>query len=229
MKYVLRLAGLKPQEQVFSYDKFTELSKPVMEQTQPTQKAFVADTDFATMEYSAAGDVTARLALAKGISVPPAGPGGSTNSGCQASDFGPLVKGKIVLIQRGTCAFGDKVKNAADAGAIAAVIFNEGQDGRTDVLNGTLGGRAAIPAVGTSYAVGKALYEAKKAGDVVALRIKVDAETKTVKTLNVIADRKGNREDRVVVVGAHLDSVEEGPGINDNGSGTRSCWRPLSA
>ncbi len=191
-----------------------------MEQTQPTQKAFVADTDFATMEYSAAGDVTARLALAKGITVPPTGPGGSTNSGCSASDFGAGVKGKIVLIQRGTCAFGDKVKNAADAGAIAAVIFNEGQDGRTEVLNGTLGGRATIPAVGTSYEVGKALYESSKAGDVVSLRIKIDAETKTVKTLNVIADRKGKRDDRVVVVGAHLDSVEEGPGINDNGSGT---------
>jgi Zn-dependent M28 family amino/carboxypeptidase len=37
---------------------------------------------------------------------------------------------------------------------------------------------------------------------------------------NLIADTKTGRADRIVVVGAHLDSVVEGPGINDNGSGS---------
>ena len=36
----------------------------------------------------------------------------------------------------------------------------------------------------------------------------------------MIADSPSGRNDRVVVVGAHLDSVPEGPGINDNGSGS---------
>lgn len=39
-------------------------------------------------------------------------------------------------------------------------------------------------------------------------------------TYNIIAETPGGRDDRVVVVGAHLDSVPEGPGINDNGSGS---------
>ena len=39
-------------------------------------------------------------------------------------------------------------------------------------------------------------------------------------TVNVIAETQGGRDDRVVVVGAHLDSVPEGPGIQDNGSGS---------
>lgn len=220
VKFVLRMAGLTPKEQVFDYDKFIELSEPVMAQTQPAQTGYTAGEDFTTMEYSAAGDVTARLALAKGIQIPPKGDGGTTNSGCSADDFGPSVKGKIVLIQRGTCTFGEKVAFAAGAGAAAAVIFNEGQEGRTDVLNGTLGGRAAIPAIGISYALGKELFETRQENGFVSLRITVDAKTDTVKTLNVIADRAGKRDDRVVVVGAHLDSVEEGPGINDNGSGT---------
>ena len=43
------------------------------------------------------------------------------------------------------------------------------------------------------------------------------SETRTTK--NLIAET-GGRSDRVVVVGAHLDSVAEGPGINDDGSGT---------
>jgi Zn-dependent M28 family amino/carboxypeptidase len=39
-------------------------------------------------------------------------------------------------------------------------------------------------------------------------------------TSNVLAETPGGRDDRVVVVGAHLDSVPEGPGIQDNGSGS---------
>ncbi len=38
-------------------------------------------------------------------------------------------------------------------------------------------------------------------------------------TNNVIAETPGGRTDRTVVVGGHLDSVYEGPGINDDGSG----------
>ena len=43
---------------------------------------------------------------------------------------------------------------------------------------------------------------------------------------HIIADTKEGRADRTVVVGAHLDSVPEGPGINDNGSGTATIPRP---
>ena len=43
----------------------------------------------------------------------------------------------------------------------------------------------------------------------------LDATTK-----NLIADTKQGDASQTVVVGAHLDSVVEGPGINDNGSGT---------
>ena len=38
-------------------------------------------------------------------------------------------------------------------------------------------------------------------------------------TSNLLADIPG-RDDRLVIVGAHLDSVATGPGSNDNGSGT---------
>ena len=37
---------------------------------------------------------------------------------------------------------------------------------------------------------------------------------------NVIAELPGVNDDNVVMAGAHLDSVPEGPGINDNGSGS---------
>jgi Zn-dependent M28 family amino/carboxypeptidase len=44
--------------------------------------------------------------------------------------------------------------------------------------------------------------------------------SQTRESANVLAQTPGGRTDRVVVVGAHLDSVPEGPGINDNGSGS---------
>jgi Zn-dependent M28 family amino/carboxypeptidase len=37
---------------------------------------------------------------------------------------------------------------------------------------------------------------------------------------NVLAETRRGNPNNVVVVGAHLDSVLEGPGINDNGSGS---------
>ena len=45
-----------------------------------------------------------------------------------------------------------------------------------------------------------------------------DSDIRT--TVNVIAETSSGRDDNVVVVGAHLDSVIAGPGINDNGSGS---------
>ena len=73
-----------------------------------------------------------------------------------------------LLIQRGTCTFEQKAINAAAAGAVGVIIFNEGQPGRTDVLNGTLTNVVSIPVVGTTFAVGAELYAQAKASPVSA-------------------------------------------------------------
>ncbi len=49
--------------------------------------------------------------------------------------------------------------------------------------------------------------------------VKLKAGVNVEQTSNVIAQTKTGSTDNVVMVGAHLDSVPEGPGINDNGSG----------
>jgi Zn-dependent M28 family amino/carboxypeptidase len=99
-------------------------------------------------------------------------------------------------------------------------VFNQGNvipgDDRVGLLFGTLAApQAAIPAMGTTFALGESL--ASTPG--VTIRMQVDAGVQTINTFNVLADTEG-RADRTVVVGAHLDSVAEGPGINDNGSGS---------
>ena len=69
---------------------------------------------------------------------PPPAPG--STSGCEPGDFPPPpAPGSLALIERGTCTFAVKALNAAAAGYAGALIFNEGQPGRQELLGGTLG------------------------------------------------------------------------------------------
>jgi len=70
-----------------------------------------------------------------------------------------------------------------------------------------------------SYADGADLFEATQTG-AVSVNVTTDTFSETRPTFNVVADSRKGDPDKVVVVGAHLDSVLVGPGINDNGSGT---------
>ena len=225
----LSAAGYDVTVQDFTYDQWRELTPSVFERTAPTTRTYVsgAEGDYLTMEYSGSGDFTRPLVPTNDIQPRPAGseftPGGST-SGCDAQDFPAAVAGNIALIQRGTCFFREKAENAQAAGAIGVVIFNEGNDDPNDdrfgVVNGTLDPPIDdIPVIGTSFAVGEELFTLTQAGSV-TVHLETDTGVVTTASQNVIADTPGGRDDRVVVVGAHLDSVREGPGINDNGSGT---------
>ncbi|HEX6015609.1 MAG TPA: M28 family metallopeptidase [Geminicoccaceae bacterium] len=215
----LEAAGYDVTRQPFTFPFFQELSDAEFEQVSPTAETYELSVDFLTMEYSGSGDVTAPVELAGGIQIPPGPTASSSSSGCTAADFTGFTTGNVALVQRGTCDFVVKAMNAEAAGASAVIIFNEGQEGRTDVLNGTLGGPGVeIPVIGTIFAVGEELYVlANGAG--VTVRVATDTTSEIRNTENVIAESTRGRTDRVVVVGAHLDSVPEGPGINDNGSG----------
>ncbi|MEX1077594.1 MAG: M28 family peptidase [Homoserinimonas sp.] len=207
----LRAAGYDPVRQPFSYDQFIEIGSS-LEQVSPTPTVYVDQTDFDTMDYSGSGDVTAAVTA---VDLNLVGDRASS-SGCEAADFAGFTAGNIALMQRGTCAFRVKVDNAAAAGAVGAIIFNQGDgEGREGLLFGTLSTpQAVIPAMGATFALGETL--AGIAG--VTLRMQVDATEQTINTFNVLADTEG-RADRTVVAGGHLDSVSEGPGINDNGTG----------
>jgi Zn-dependent M28 family amino/carboxypeptidase len=210
---------VQPFEALF----FEENTPPEFSRVTPNPETYEEGTDFFTMTYSAsteAGEEQGELYLAGNIDIPPGPNPSDSSSGCDPADFSAGdPTGKIALIQRGTCDFAVKVQNAADAGAIAAIIFNEGQPGRTDVINGTLGEESEIPAVGTTHALGLELYNLAQSGPV-TVRLVIDATTTPIQTANVLAELRGRVRDQDVVVGAHLDSVPEGAGINDNGSGS---------
>ncbi|KAA8885484.1 M28 family peptidase [Nocardia colli] len=218
----LRGAGYQVTVQKFDFPFFREKSTAAMSQVSPDAKVYKPTApgsselgDFVTLTYSGSGNVQGTV-QAVDLTLPPA-PVPSSTSGCEAEDFAGFTAGNIALIQRGTCPFADKARNAQTAGASAVIIFNEGQPGRTDAFAGTLGGPGfTVPVVGASFAVGEDL--ASPANTVV--KLKTDTESTTRTTNNIVAETKRGNADKVVMAGAHLDSVLAGPGINDNGSGS---------
>jgi Zn-dependent M28 family amino/carboxypeptidase len=211
----LQAAGYETTRQYFEYDK-TVFAAAELDQVSPTPTDYTFFDEFYPMDYSGEGDVTASVTA---VDVNLAGDRAST-SGCEADDFTGFPVGDIALIQRGSCDFAVKAANAEAAGAAGVVVFNQGNDvpgdDRFGVVFGTLGAFGIdIPVVGTTFAIGEALVGTTDP----VLHLALDVEIEHVETFNVLADT-GGREDRTVVVGGHLDSVAEGPGINDNGSGT---------
>jgi Zn-dependent M28 family amino/carboxypeptidase len=171
------------------------------------------------MKYSGSGDATGGLAPVD-LVLPPGAEADSSTSGCEDSDFAGFEAGDIALLQRGTGPFADKAANAQEAGAAAAIIFNEGQPGSQETLAGTLGAPDfTIPVVGTSFAIGDELAALAAAGDVV-VRVATSTESEIRTTTNVLAETPQGDPTQKVVIGGHLDSTLDGPAINDDGSGS---------
>ncbi len=215
----LKKAGYQVKRQTFTFPFFRSVTDPTLTQLTPEEKTLETEI----FEYSGSGDVSGTVVPTNDLVIP-ATPEPSSTSGCEASDFEPApAEPSIALTQRGSCDFAVKADNAKAAGYDAVIIFNEGNPGRTDLSVGTLGSPKDIPVVGLSYADGVALAEADGATARITTEVEVDLERETQ---NVIADlsdkdaKKAKHRDQVVVVGAHLDSVVEGAGINDNGSGS---------
>ncbi len=202
----LRAAGYDVTVQEFVYDAFFENSPAQLQQVAPTPTTYVNGNDFRTMTYSGSGEVTA--------AVTPVDYAGAT-SGCEAADFAGFPAGNIALMQRGSCSFRIKTTNAAAAGASAALVGNN----TPGLLNGTLGdvgGLSTIPSLGLTQALGAQLSSTNG----LRMRVRTDTGSSPLTTRNVLGETTSGDPDNVVMAGAHLDSVNQGPGINDNGSGS---------
>ena len=179
--------------------------------------AFEETRDVKPMLLSPAGDVTAPV-FPLGFD-PDAPPGSRGGSGCDPAEWAGAPAGVIALVQPGNCFRRDVIVNAHDAGAVAIVTAYP-EWTRDRVLRPTLvdPNGLAIPAVGATHDVGLALFAAAGAGTEVHLSVSTTVEIE--ETMNVIAETPGGDPGSVVMLGGHLDSVVDGPGINDNGSGT---------
>ena len=167
---------------------------------------------------SAGGDLSASLVVVPGMGA--------------AEDFAAVdVEGAVALVERGQVFFRQKVANAAAAGAIGVMIYNN----EPGPFSGTLGETSAIPAVSISQAQGGALKtlltRAQRAAETAETTGATD-DTATQVTVEVLIryDPLSEESQNVVArrpdgacriwVGGHYDSVPGVMGANDNASGT---------
>ncbi|MBK9703777.1 MAG: M28 family peptidase [Betaproteobacteria bacterium] len=201
---LLEDAGYLVTVQPFQFQTFISLSPSLLEQVTPPPAAPVANAIFS---YSGSGDITAAVTA---LAAPPA----DATPGCDAADFAGFPAGNIALISRGMCSFAIKATNAYSAGASGVVIYNN----IPGELNGTLGNGFTldIPVTSVTQAVGQQLA----ATPGLVMRLETDTFRGIATSYNVLAETPGGDPNNVIMAGAHLDSVNAGPGIQDNGSGS---------
>lgn len=167
-------------------------------------------------------------ALTVAMDAPPAVPGMPLSRSIQGVVTGPLIDvglalpgdfpvdglvGKIAFIKRGEVTFEEKVIRVQQAGAIAAIIYNN----LPGPFRGSMITESTIPAVTASQESGALLSDLMAAGEV---EVTVSVVIETFSSRNVIAEKPGtDPEAGTVVIGAHFDTVPGVQGANDNGSG----------
>ena len=198
----MEAAGYDVTTQEFVFQTFINLAPPVLEQVAPPAGAGPIVNSI--MTYSGSGNVTAN------VTVVPV----DATTGCESTDFPATTAGTIALISRGGCTFAIKATNAFNAGAVGAVIYNNA----AGPVNGTLGNGFTLnfPVTSVTQAIGQQL--AATSG--LVLHLVTSTFRGQATTSNVFAEKTGKNANNVVIAGGHLDSVDAGPGINDNGSGS---------
>ena len=130
--------------QSFDFPFFQELSDAEFERISPDAETYVVNQDFITMEFSGTGDVAGKLVPTSDVVVPTgAARRAHRTAAARTSDFAP-ARGRASKPWHWSSAApatsSSRRLNAQEAGYDAVIIFNEGQDGRSETLSGTLGG-----------------------------------------------------------------------------------------
>jgi Zn-dependent M28 family amino/carboxypeptidase len=166
-------------------------------------RTFAGPDEARALIYSPSGDVSGPVVMLNG-------------SGCDADDFEAVPEGAVAVSLEGGCLRRDQAVNASTAG-VAALVVGYPDRGPGEIFRPTLldPGGIEVPVVSVTGEAVEALEMAARAGEPARVTVQTVLEQSTSR--NVIA--QAGDGPRVVMVGAHLDSVLDGPGINDNGSG----------
>jgi len=153
---------------------------------------------------------------------------GPDGKGCTVTDYGTLPAHAIVVVRSGNCLRRDQVIAAQHAGAAAFVaVYPWAPPGaiyRATLLEPRF---LEIPAAAVSGEVAETLVAAAESGEMARLVTRVS--TVAAPTRSIIAELPGTEPGAVIMLGAHLDSALDGPGINDDGSGVAALLEIAAA
>eukprot|EP01088_Endostelium_zonatum_P018406 TRINITY_DN589_c0_g1_i1.p1 TRINITY_DN589_c0_g1~~TRINITY_DN589_c0_g1_i1.p1 ORF type:complete len:548 (-),score=118.52 TRINITY_DN589_c0_g1_i1:98-1741(-) len=211
----LRSAGYNPVLHTFQITSTVMTATPALIMNTPKTITYRYGSDF----YVASGASSGQVNQAKIYQVP--------NFGCLEEDYVNFPNGYVAVISRSppddilnssldACTILQKANLSLTRGAVGVIVYNDGLlPSRLPAFQAGLGGVISIPVFTTSFLVGDhiACYNAE-------VSMSLATTTYTVDTNNIIAETSDGDKNNVVVIGAHLDSVPAGPGINDDGSGS---------
>lgn len=163
---------------------------------------------------------TSPTGLTRQLVLGPTGDPGCSMEGYDGFD----VQDKMVLVQRGTCPTGGtiagRIRPAAAAGAAVVILYN---DVPTNVTGGTLSApdpENFVPSGFINQADGEILRDRLLAGEIIEPYFQQTQMVESRITQNILVESRGGDPNNVIMLGAHLDSVKAGAGINDDGSGS---------
>lgn len=141
-------------------------------------------------------------------------------AGCAAADYGNVSVTKAIAVVDDTgCSIVDKQRVAVAKGAIGMLVVSQATPSRP------VGAPPALFSPGYYNDLTVPVGVIDPAADTALRRTEspvtlvLDSKPVMTTSRNVVAQTKSGDAQNVIVVGAHLDSVQSGPGINDNGSG----------
>jgi Zn-dependent M28 family amino/carboxypeptidase len=138
-------------------------------------------------------------------------------SGCAVSDYPAAVPtGAIAIVDDTRCSVVDKQNSAVARGAAALIVLSapNGEGAPPTLFTPGYFKQLTVPVAVIGPYGASAL-----ARTTAPIHLLLDAENIKITSRNVLAQTKTGSPHEVIMVGAHLDSPRDGPGINDNGSG----------
>jgi hypothetical protein len=207
-------AKCKVSEQEFQTAIATELEPPILTIVAPVHVDLQIYVDYRGMRYGGNSTVN----ITKPVCV-------IRNVGCNADDFNNTEDQCVALIRTSSqCSLIQQAMNAQEANCSAIIFYNPSVSSTTLPSARVRGAGwfpgdplVQIPVLSCSYSIGNLLTA------LVSPVVELYANTSIVitSTFNIFCETEGDNN-TVIVAGAHLDSVPEGPGLNDNGSGSSS-------
>jgi Zn-dependent M28 family amino/carboxypeptidase len=205
----LEAMGYDVQQQPFDFTYFNEAAPVTLS---VGGSSWTGPEWMHAMLYSPPGDVSGPV---HAISIGADGYANGT-AGCDAADWAGFPQGGIALIESAPCPRSQVMALAQAVGAVGAIALYPGWDAnetRRPILPES---GVTIPAIAVGAEPAAALLTAAREGGSAEFQVQVETHATTID--NVIAEWPGATPD-TIMLGGHLDSVLDGPGIDDNGSG----------
>lgn len=205
LESALRALGLDVERDPFEHAVTEETRPPLLELADASGTTTIEPPAIAAWMRSATAEVEGPL-------VELAGDPGAACSACDGADWAAVTPGAVALVRGTPDDLGALSTFAwiARAGALLVEAPDDEPEGHW-APNGTAAG---LPVLFVGRAAAARVRDAERARVAVALD-----PMRRVTSVNLLATIAGEQPGVAVTVGAHLDGVLRGPGVNDNGTG----------